>query len=291
MTDYQHRLRRAKKAVDNAEYVLIGGGAGLSDAAGLHYSGKRFTDRFVDFIKKYGFKDLYTSSFYPFETQEERWAYWAEHISLNRYETTAAELYKDLFRLVRDKIYFVITTNVEYQFVKAGFPEKKVFAVQGDYGLFQCERGCHDTLYNNEEQVKSMIAHMQDCRIPTSLIPKCPVCGGEMDVNLRCNHYFVQDENWYEAESSYAEFLQSSKNKNVVYLEMGVGFNTPGVIRIPFEQLTYQNKNAALIRINRDYPDGVEENAGRTISFTEDMEWIVKALYQNDSKQAQLVSI
>ena len=291
MLEYKDRLQRATDAIKNADFILIGGGAGLSDAAGLHYSGNRFTDNFTDFIEKYGLEDLYTSSFYPFKTQEERWAYWAKHISVNRYDTPAAELYKDLFRLAHSKEYFVITTNVEHQFIKAGFPVEKVFAVQGDYGLFQCERGCHNTLYDNAELVKVMIAHTRDCKIPAFLVPKCPVCGGEMDTNLRHSNDFVQDENWYAAESRYENFLKTSKGKRIVYLELGVGFNTPGIIRIPFEQLCCQNKNAMLIRINRDYPDGAKENAAGTIAFTEDMAQIIKALCQKDSKQARPVSI
>lgn len=291
MSDYKMRLQRAKEAMENADYILIGGGAGLSDAAGLHYTGKRFTDNFVDFIKKYGLEDLYTSSFFPFKTQEERWAYWAKHIAVNRYDEPVTELYKDLFHLVQEKEHFIITTNVEHQFIKAGFSEAKVFMVQGDYGYFQCGHGCHDNLYDNEGQVKTMIAHTQDCKIPTFLVPKCPVCGGEMDVNLRHNDYFVQDENWYIAESRYSQFVEASKDKSVVYLELGVGFNTPGIIRIPFEQLTHQNKNATLIRANRDYPQGAKENIDHTIAFTEDMAELVQGLIHTDSKQATLVSI
>jgi NAD-dependent SIR2 family protein deacetylase len=182
---YQASIERAKKTLEDAEYVLLAGGAGLSAAAGITYSGKRFTDNFGSFIKKYGFTDLYTSSFYPFETEEEKWAYWAKHISLNRYEIGATQLYIDLCNLVKDKNYFVISTNVESQFVKAGFPTDKVFEIQGDYSFLQCEKGCHDKLYYNESLVKEMIEKTVDCKIPPNLVPKCPVCGGNMDVNLR----------------------------------------------------------------------------------------------------------
>ncbi len=278
MPDYERRIQKAKKAIQNADRILIGGGAGLSDAAGLKYSGKRFTDHFEPFIQKYGFLDLYTSSFYPFETQEERWAYWAKHISLNRYDTPATELYKTLFRLVRDKEHFVLTTNVEHQFVKAGFSQERVFAVQGNYGLFQCELGCHNVLYENESQICAMIANTRDCRVPQSLVPKCPVCGGEMDANLRHNEFFVQDENWYRAEQNYLAFANACPGQRTVYLELGVGFNTPGIIRYPFEQMTYQSESARLIRINRDYPGGFKENASKTIPFSEDMPEILEAI-------------
>lgn len=277
---YDTRIKQAKEAIENADFIMIGGGAGLSDAAGLKYVGERFTDNFAPFIKKYGFEDLYTSSFYPFETQEERWAYWAKHISVNRYEQPATELYKGLFELVQGKEHFVLTTNVEYQFHKAGFAEENVFMVQGDYGYFQCEKGCHNKLYYNEEQIKAMIAHTRDCKIPTFLVPKCPVCGGEMDAYVHHSQYFVRDERWNNADTQYQEFMKRSRKKRIVYLEMGVGFNTPGIIRYPFEQLTYQNNNATLIRINRDFPNGAEENTNRTIAFTEDMTEIVNAWNQ-----------
>ncbi len=275
------RIEKAKKAIKEAEYVLIGGGSGLSAAAGLHYSGKRFTDNFSDFIKKYGMTDLYSSSFYPFKTQEELWAYWAKHISLNRYEIEATNLYKDLFKLVNDKNYFVISTNVESQFVKAEFPMDKVFEIQGDYSYLQCAKACHNKLYYNEELIKLLLKNIDDCKIPTKLVPKCPVCGGNMDVNLRHNKYFVQDENWYKADKSYKDFLEKSSDKKIVFLELGVGFNTPGIIRYPFEKMTYYSEFATLIRLNKDEANGFEENENKTIAFMENMnEVISKLLYK-----------
>lgn len=257
---------------------MIGGGAGLSDAAGLHYSGKRFTDNFEPFIAKYGIKDMYTSSFCPFKTEEERWAYWAKHISINRYDTPATQLYLDLFQLAKRKKYFVITTNVEHQFYKAGFPDEKIFAVQGDYGFLQCAKGCHNKLYYNESLVKNMLIQTFDCRIATELVPYCPVCGGPMDVNLRKDSYFVEDEVWHDARDRYATFIEETNGKHIVYLELGVGFNTPGIIRLPFEQMTYRNPNATIIRVNTYHPDGAKENNDKTISFTEDMAKGIKAL-------------
>jgi NAD-dependent SIR2 family protein deacetylase len=275
---YQTRIERAKKTLEDAEYVLLGGGAGLSAAAGITYSGKRFTDNFGPFIEKYGFTDLYTSSFYPFETEEEKWAYWAKHISSNRYEIGATKLYMDLFQLVKEKNYFVISTNVESQFVKAGFPSNKVFEIQGDYSFLQCEKGCHDKLYFNESLVKEMIDKTVDCKIPPNLVTKCPVCGGNMDVNLRKNPYFVQDEKWYKSDKLYKDFLKDSEGKKIVYMELGVGFNTPGIIRYPFERMAYHNKKATLIRLNKDEPEGFEETADQTITFTENMQGVVSAL-------------
>lgn len=285
----QSRLWKAQQAIARADAILIGGGAGLSDAAGLHYTGKRFTDNFAPFIQKYGFTDLYTSSFYPFETQEARWGYWTQHIAVNRYDQPATALYEALLDLVDGKDCFAVTTNVEHQFVKAGFPAAQVFAVQGDYGFLQCAVGCHDVLYDNEALVRDMVVHTQDCRIPSDLVPKCPLCGGEMDVNLRHNQHFVEDEAWRQMAQRYQQFLARTQGKRVVYLELGVGYNTPGIIRFPFEQMTSQNEQATLIRLNRDHPEGAQQNAARTLSFAEDMAGVVAAL--GDKPQASLVAI
>jgi len=275
---YESRIAQAKIALNEADAIIVGGGAGLSAAAGILYSGKRFTEPFAPFITKYGFKDLYTSSFYPFATEEEKWAYWARHISLNRYETGATQLYQDLYRLVQHKPYFVITTNVENQFEKSGFPSAKVFEIQGDYSYLQCAKGCHNQLYYNEQLVENMIEMTNDCKIPTDLVPKCSVCGGNMDPNLRSNQYFVQDEKWYEKETAYKEFLANYEGNKIVFLELGVGYNTPGIIRYPFERMTYQNEYATLIRLNKDDPNGAEENKEKTIWFTNEMLEVISAL-------------
>ncbi|MBI4857470.1 MAG: Sir2 silent information regulator family NAD-dependent deacetylase [Acetobacterium woodii] len=278
MNNLEQRINAARATIANSEAILIGGGAGLSAAAGLDYGGKRFTDNFADFIEKYGITDMYSGSFYPFETEAESWAHWARHINVNRYAMPATPLYREIYELVRKKDYFVLSTNVESQFVKAGFPDEKVFEVQGDYAFIQCAKACHDTLYDNAEMIKEMLAATADCKIPVAMVPKCPVCGGSMDVNLRHNQYFVQDAAWYAAENRYKKFLETSQGKKLALLEFGVGFNTPGIIRYPFENMTYANQQATLIRFNRDYPLGPTENAGRTISFDEAIDSVVKAL-------------
>ena len=274
----EKRIRQAQEAIEKSEYILIGGGAGLSEAAGLTYSGKRFTDHFSDFMEKYGFEDMYAGTFYPFETEEERWAHWARHIDVNRYLMSATRLYQEIFELVRNKKYFVISTNVESQSIKARFSENKVFEIQGDYSYLQCAKGCHNKLYYNEELVKKMVLQTEDCRIPSGLLPRCPVCGGKMDVNLRHDAFFVQDEEWYKADKRYGTFLNESEGKSIVYLEFGVGFNTPGIIRYPFEQMTYQNPNATLIRFNKEYPLGSAEVKKRTISFDEDIRQTIQSI-------------
>lgn len=276
--DYNQRIEKARNAFHASEYIVIGAGSGLSTAAGIEYSGKRFFDHFKPFIDKYGFTDLYTSSFYPFETQEERWAYWAKHISLNRYETPATELYADLIALVQHKNYFVITTNVDGQFEKAQTETDRLFEVQGNYAYLQCAHGCHNNLYYNEQLVVDMLAQTTHCMIPSSLVPKCPKCGGEMDVNLRKDQYFVQDKKWHESASNYNQFLSSMGSGRVVYLELGVGYNTPGIIRYPFEGYVYRDPNAVLIRINKDNARGVPENQKSTISFSEDIKAVLARL-------------
>ena len=275
---YSDRIKRAGTAFKNAEKLVIGAGAGLSAAAGIEYGGNRFTENFIPFIEKYGMKDLYTSSFYPFRTQEEKWAYWARHISLNLFETPVKELYIKLMKLASSKDYFVITTNVEGQFRKAGAEERRLFEVQGNYGYFQCEKGCHDKLYYNEQMVAQMLEETSDCRVPSSLVPKCPVCGGDMEVNLRKDIYFVQDSKWYTSEDNYRKFISGTEGKSTLFLELGVGYNTPGIIRYPFEAMVHNNPNALLIRLNRDHTKGVSENTESTISFDEDMTTVINDL-------------
>ena len=271
MNRFVLRLDKAAKAIDGADYILIGAGAGLSTAAGIEYSGKRWEDNFSDFIQKYSMTDMYSSGFYPFKTSEEKWAYWARHINLNRYSVGKTDVYQKLLGLVKNKDYFVLTTNVEHQFWINGFDDERIFATQGDYGLLQCSEACHDKLYDNKEIIKEMLDSTADCKIPTELIPKCPVCGAEMETNLRVDNLFVQDKKWYEANERYNSYLNKISNEKVVFLELGVGYNTPGIIRYPFEQLTYNNPDAALIRINKDYPEAIEDNKSKTISFDEDI--------------------
>ena len=226
MERFVQRLDKAKKAIDDADYIIIGAGAGLSTAAGVEYTGERFEKYFKDFIDEYGFTDMYSSGFYPFKTQEEKWAYWARHVFANRYDVGKTDVYQKLLKLVENKEYFVLTTNVEHQFWINGFEDERIFATQGDYGLLQCEKACHDKLYSNKDQVFEWVEKTKDFKIPSELVPKCPVCGGEMDLNLRKDNYFVEDEKWHEMNDNYSNFLNKIDGK-FVFLEIGVGFNTP----------------------------------------------------------------
>ncbi|MCH5296733.1 MAG: Sir2 silent information regulator family NAD-dependent deacetylase [Ruminococcus sp.] len=248
---YSEKIALLKEKIDNADAVLIGAGAGLSTSAGFTYSGERFEKNFSDFREKYGFQDMYSGSFYPYKTPEEMWAFWSRNILVNRYMDPPKDTYNKLFKLIKDKDYFVITTNVDHCFQKAGFDKKRLFYTQGDYGLFQCSKPCHDKTYKNEDMVISMIEQQEHMKIPTELIPKCPVCGEDMTMNLRSDDKFVQDKGWYKAAERYDDFVRSHQNLNIVFLEIGVGYNTPSIIKYPFWQMTAQNPNATYVCINK----------------------------------------
>lgn len=271
-TPYEEQVGAAAAALEGAEYVLIGAGAGLSAAAGLTYSGKRFEDRFLEFIEKYGMTDMYSAGFYPFVDEEARWGYWSKHVCVNRIEPEALPLYNTLYELVKDKNYFVLTTNADHQFYKAGFGEDKIFATQGDYGLIQCKRGCHPKTYDDREMMIQMDQARKDCRVPSYMVPKCPVCGGPMTMNLRCDQYFVEDEAWYEAEERFGRFLNVCRKKKTALLELGIGFNTPTIVRFPFEKLARENRNMTLIRLNLNEAIVPESLGARGIGINSDME-------------------
>lgn len=248
--NYLEQIEKLKTEIETADAILIGAGAGLSTSAGFAYDGERFKQYFSDFEAKYGFHDMYSGGFYPYATLEEYWAWWSRHIFVNRYEASAGKTYIDLLELVKGKDYFVLTTNVDHQFQLAGFDKKRLFYTQGDYGLWQCSKACHDKTYDNEEAVRQMMAEQKDMKIPTELIPKCPVCGAPMTMNLRCDDKFVQDEGWYAAANRYDDFIRRHENLHILFLELGVGFNTPVIIKYPFWQMSAKNSKASYACIN-----------------------------------------
>ncbi|MDE5789039.1 MAG: Sir2 silent information regulator family NAD-dependent deacetylase [Clostridia bacterium] len=250
MQNCSKQIERLKAALENAEAVVIGAGAGLSTSAGFTYSGERFHENFADFEEKYGFHDMYTGGFYPYAAPEEFWAYWSRNILINRYQDAPKPVYDELSELVKDKDYFVITTNVDHYFQKAGFDKRRLFYTQGDYGLFQCSVPCHNKTYDNEELIRRMVAEQRDMKIPSELIPRCPVCGKPMTTNLRCDDTFVQDGGWHAACERYENFIKQHKDKRVVYLELGVGGNTPVIIKYPFWRFTNVNPKATYVCIN-----------------------------------------
>lgn len=269
---YEEQILEAARAIKEADYILIGGGAGLSAAAGLTYSGKRFADNFPEFIEKYGMTDMYSAGFYPFPSEEARWGYWSKHVYVNRIEPEALPLYKTIYEMVKEKHYFVLTTNADHQFYKAGFGEENIFATQGDYGYIQCLRGCHNKVYDDTKIMNQMNQARKDCVIPSYMVPKCPVCGGPMTMNLRCDQYFVEDEAWHRAETNFGAFLSKCKNKRTVLLELGVGFNTPTIIRFPFEKLVREKENMTLIRLNLDEAVVPESFGERAIGINADVQ-------------------
>ena len=271
---YEDQSSKAAENIRNADCVIIGAGAGASTAAGIQYGGKRFTDNFAEFIKKYGghyMTDMYAAGFYPYPSEEAKWGYWSKHALMNRFDPPALPLYTELYDIVKNKEYFVLTTNVDHQFYKAGFDEKRIFATQGDYGKIQCQKACHPKTYDAKDLFRKMDKARRDCLIPSELVPKCPVCGGNMAMNLRCDNYFVEDEAWHEAADRYAGFLEQHKDKKVVLLELGVGFNTPIIIRFPFEKMVRENSSYSLIRLNMDEAVVPESFGKRAIGIGGDM--------------------
>lgn len=243
-------IKRLKAEIQNADAILIGAGSGLSTSAGLTYGGERFPNYFSDFQEKYGITDMYSGGFYPFPSPEEYWAWWSRHICCNRYDVTPGKPYADLLELVRGRNYFVLTTNVDHQFQLAGFDKARLFYTQGDYGLWQCSEPCHQATYDNEAVVRRMVAEQAEMRVPSELIPHCPRCGKPMTMNLRCDDRFVQDAGWYAAARRYEDFQQRYRNGRILFLELGVGGNTPGIIKVPFLRMTAQNPRATYACIN-----------------------------------------
>lgn len=265
------QIPKLKTALDEADAVVIGAGAGLSTSAGFTYDGERFQKYFADFETKYGFHDMYSGGFYPYATPEEHWAYWSRYIRINRYTDAPKPVYKELFRLVKDRDYFVITTNVDHCFQKAGFDKKRLFYTQGDYGLFQCSEPCCQETWDNEAVIRQMVAEQKDMKIPSALIPICPHCGKPLTMNLRSDDRFVEDEGWHAAAERYANFLRTREGQKILFLELGVGYNTPVIIKYPFWQMTAKNPRATYACINRGEVFCPDEIADRAICVDGDI--------------------
>lgn len=265
------QLERLKKALDAADAVVIGAGAGLSASAGFVYSGERFVQNFADFAAKYGFQDMYSGGFYPYPSQEEFWAYWSRYIYINRYQDAPKPVYAHLLQLVQGKDYFVLTTNVDHCFQKAGFDKKRLFYTQGDYGLFQCSEPCCQVTWDNEDVVRAMYAQQKDRRVPTALLPVCPHCGKPLSMNLRADDTFVEDAGWHAAAERYAQFLRTRAGQRMLFLELGVGSNTPVIIKYPFWQMTAQNPEATYACLNLSEAVSPREISHRAICLDGDI--------------------
>ena len=262
--DYSAQIKNLQTALSEADTVVIGAGAGLSTSAGFTYDGERFEKYFSDFATKYGIRDMYSGGFYPFATPEEHWAYWSRYIYVNRYMNVPKPVYETLLKLVADKDYFVITTNVDHCFQKAGFDKKRLFYTQGDYGLFQCGEPCCQETFENEALIREMVRRQEDMKVPTELLPVCPHCGKPLTINLRSDDKFVEDEGWHRAAERYENFLRTRAGGKTLFLELGVGYNTPVIIKYPFWQMTAKNPNSIYACINQGQavcPQGIERQS------------------------------
>ena len=276
--DYSAQIKNLQTTLSEADTVVIGAGAGLSTSAGFVYTGERFEKHFHDFAEKYHFNDMYSGGFYPYDTLEEHWAYWSRYIWINRYMDAPKPVYDDLLKLVQGKDYFVITTNVDHCFQKAGFDKKRLFYTQGDYGLFQCSEPCCQKTYDNEEIVRQMVEQQCNMRVPSELVPHCPVCGRPMTMNLRCDDTFVEDEGWHRAAERYANFLRTREGQKILFLELGVGNNTPVIIKYPFWQMTAKNPNATYVCINLGEAYAPREIEARSICINADIGSVLKQI-------------
>ena len=248
--NFSTQVDKLRAALATADAVVVGAGAGLSTAAGYTYSGPRFSRLFGDFAARYGFSDMYSGGFYPYDTLEEHWAFWSRYVMCNRYEPIPGRAYQQLLDLLRDRDYFVLTTNVDHCFQRAGFDKRRLFYTQGDYGLFQCSRPCCQETWDNEDAIRAMVDQQSNLRIPGELVPHCPHCGAPATMNLRSDGTFVEDEGWHKAAARYSEFLRRHEGMHTLYLEIGVGDNTPGIIKYPFWQMTATNPRATYACVN-----------------------------------------
>lgn len=298
--DMLESIRKLREALADADAVIIGAGAGLSTSAGFVYTGERFDRYFQDFSEKYHFKDMYSGGFYPYNTLEEHWAYWSRYIYINRYMDAPNPVYDRLFEMVKDKDYFVLTTNVDHCFQKAGLDKHRLFYTQGDYGLFQCSVPCHQNTYDNEEVVRKMMeaqGYVIDedgetvvpegvtlkMEIPKDLVPYCPVCQKPMAMNLRADSTFVEDTGWHMAAERYQNFLNQHNRDKVLFLELGVGYNTPGIIKYPFWRMVQEWKNAEYVCINAKEAYAPEEIRDRSICIQADIAEVLKQFKGSDS--------
>lgn len=272
------QIERLQTALQDCDAVVIGAGSGLSTAAGFTYTGERFEQHFSDFAQKYGIQDMYSGGFYPFPTQEAFWAYWSRYIYINRYQDAPKPVYDDLLKLVQDKDYFVITTNVDHCFQKAGFDKKRLFYTQGDYGLFQCSEPCCQETFDNEAVIREMVKRQKDMKVPTELLPTCPHCGKPLTMNLRCDDTFVEDEGWHRAAERYENFLHTRAGGKILFLELGVGYNTPVIIKYPFWQMTAKNPKAIYACINQGQAVCPQEIERQSVCINADIGQVLQSL-------------
>ncbi len=272
------QIEQLRTALQDCDAVVIGAGSGLSTAAGFTYTGERFEQHFSDFAQKYGIQDMYSGGFYPFPTQEAFWAYWSRYIYINRYQDAPKPVYDDLLKLVQDKDCFVITTNVDHCFQKAGFDKKRLFYTQGDYGLFQCSEPCCQETFENETAIREMVKRQENMKVPTELLPTCPHCGKPLTMNLRSDNKFVEDKGWHRAAERYENFLRTREGQKILFLELGVGYNTPVIIKYPFWQMTAKNPKAIYACINQGQAVCPQEIEQQSVCINADIGQVLQSL-------------
>lgn len=287
---YEEQIENAATMLQEADVILIGAGAGISAAAGIASGDDFFQKNFGEFIEKYPgpyMRDMYSAGFYPFPTEEAKWGYWSRHALLGCNDGKPSLLYRQIRQLVKEKEYFVLTTNVDEQFLAAGFPEDKIFATQGSYKRIQCKKGCHPKTYDAVKMFHQMDQARKDCCIPSYMVPVCPVCGGPMEMNLRSDQYFVQDEKWYEAQDHFSSFLQEAleSGRKVCLLELGTGFNTPTIIRFPFEKLVREHEKVSLLRLNLNEAVVQKSLTDREVGINADLARIIPDIIEAAEKQ------
>lgn len=288
-------INKFRETLAHVDAVIIGAGAGLSTSAGFVYTGERFDRYFQDFSEKYHFSDMYSGGFYPYHTLEEHWAYWSRYIYINRYMDALNPVYDRLYELVKDKDYFVLTTNVDHCFQKAGFDKHRLFYTQGDYGLFQCSGPCHMSTYENAGTIRKMVeaqgyviggngililpeGNTPEMTVPTELVPYCPKCGRPMSMNLRADNTFVEDEGWHRASERYADFLRRHQNMKVLFLEAAVGFNTPAIVKYSFWRMAYEWEDAVYACLNNGEAYAPDEIKKKSICVNGDIGKILSQL-------------
>ena len=277
---YEESLERLRAALDGADAVVVGAGAGLSTAAGYAYGGERFREHFADFEERFGIRDMYSGGFFPFPTREEFWAFWSRMIWLNRYSEDPKLTYRNLRQLLDVRESFVITTNVDHRFQAAGFDKERLFYTQGDYGLFQCSGPCRQETYDNEATVRAMLEQQEGMRVPTELLPVCPHCGRPLVPNLRSDDTFVEDAGWHAAAERYRQFLRDHRQGRVLYLELGVGYNTPVIIKYPFWRMVQENADATYACVNLGEAVCPQEIAERSICLNADIDRVIGDLLE-----------
>ena len=278
-TSYSDKILQIKEKIEEAEAVVIGAGAGFSTSAGFVYNGERFEKYFSDFRKKYGFSDMYSGGFYPYKTLEKHWGYWCRYIYINRYMDAPKPVYQNLYDLVKEKDYFVLTTNVDHCFQKAGFAKNRIFYTQGDYGLFQCSEPCCQETFENETLIREMVELQKNMKIPSDLLPVCPHCGRPMTMNLRSDTRFVEDKGWHEAAERYENFLQARLEEKILFLELGVGYNTPVIIKYPFWQMTMQNTRSTYACINFGQANCPQKIKSQSICINADIGEVLNSIW------------